>query len=69
MPGGIPVATVALNGGKNAGLLALQLLAIQDEALLNRLERFRCEQEEQVLQAVQKVKDQGFYNGFDGSGK
>ena len=69
MPGGIPVATVALNGGKNAGLLALQLLAIQDEALLNRLERFRCEQEEQVLQTVQKVKDQGFYNGFDGSGK
>lgn len=69
MPGGVPVATVALNGGKNAGLLALQILAIQNAELLNQLERFRCDQEAQVLQTVQNVKNLGYYNGFDGSGK
>ena len=37
MPGGIPVATVAIDGGKNAGLLAAEILAVSDEALRRRL--------------------------------
>lgn len=41
MPAGVPVATVALNGGRNAGLLAAQLLATTDEALRKRLAAHR----------------------------
>lgn len=39
MPGGIPVATVALNGAKNAAVLAAQILAVEDEALTRRWKR------------------------------
>jgi len=37
MPGGVPVATVALNGGKNAGILAAQILGSHDESILNKI--------------------------------
>lgn len=37
MPSGVPVATVAINGGKNAGLLAIQMLALEDEELAKKL--------------------------------
>ena len=40
MPSGIPVATVAINGGKNAGILAAKILATSDEALLSRLKAY-----------------------------
>ena len=40
MPGGIPVATVAINGGKNAGILAAKMLAMSDDSLLERLKEF-----------------------------
>ena len=48
MPSGIPVATVAINGGANAGLLAARMLAISDEALLNRLKDYAQNMKEQV---------------------
>lgn len=51
MPGGIPVATVAINGARNAGLLAVQILAVHDKSLTARLERFRQEQTRKVLEA------------------
>ena len=41
MPGGIPVATVAIGGGLNAGLLAAQILAVEGGALAQRLETYR----------------------------
>ncbi len=41
MPGGVPVATVAIGGAKNAGLLAVQILAASDEALLERVVRYK----------------------------
>ena len=44
MPGGIPVATMAINGSKNAGLFAAQILALTDSALAQRLQEFRKEQ-------------------------
>jgi len=43
MPRGVPVATVAINGATNAGLLALRILAIQDEQLAQQLENYRLE--------------------------
>ena len=51
MPGGIPVATVAINGAKNAALLAVQMLAIKDEDLAAKLEEFRKKQTQKVLDA------------------
>ena len=52
MPAGIPVATVAINGSKNAALLAIAILALQDTALLTQLEDFRREQTEKVVNTV-----------------
>ncbi len=49
MPAGVPVATTAINGAKNAALLAASILALQDEALAGRLEAFRREQTRAVL--------------------
>lgn len=49
MPGGIPVATVAIDGAKNAGLLAAQMLAITDEDLAGRLSAQRKEAAAKVL--------------------
>jgi len=52
MPGGIPVATVAIGtaGAKNAGLLAAQILSITDPALQDRLQKYRDDQRDSVLQ-------------------
>jgi 5-(carboxyamino)imidazole ribonucleotide mutase len=52
MPGGIPVATMAINGAKNAGLFAVQILALTDEALSEKLQQFRQAQTQQVLDAT-----------------
>lgn len=49
MPGGVPVATTAINGAKNAALIAVSILALQDAALAARLEEFRANQTEEVL--------------------
>ena len=47
----MPVATVAINGAKNAALIAVSILALKDEALAARLEMFRAKQTEDVLKA------------------
>ena len=52
MPSGVPVATVAINGAKNAALLAVQILALGDEELLRKLQAFRTAQTEKVLNTV-----------------
>ena len=51
MPGGIPVATMAINGAKNAGLFAVQILALTDQALEQKLAEFRKSQTQKVLEA------------------
>lgn len=51
MPGGIPVATVAVNGAKNAALLAIEILAVTDEILAAKLAESRRRETEAVLQA------------------
>lgn len=56
MPWGIPVATVAIDGGTNAGLLAAEMLALEDEALRDRLIARRKAEAERVLQKDEKLQ-------------
>jgi 5-(carboxyamino)imidazole ribonucleotide mutase len=56
MPFGVPVATVAVNGSKNAGLLACQILALENEELSNKLYEYRKEMEQRVLQSAEDVE-------------
>ncbi len=62
MPAGIPVATVAINGAKNAGLLALRILASTDKALQAKLDNYRAELSDLVItknnELQQKLKQQ-----------
>ena len=51
MPAGVPVATVAINGAKNAALIAVSILALSDPALAERLDAFRARQTADVLKA------------------
>ncbi|MBL0126787.1 MAG: 5-(carboxyamino)imidazole ribonucleotide mutase [Flavobacteriales bacterium] len=64
MPAGVPVATVAVNGARNAGILAVQILAIHDPKLSEKLAAFKGEQEEKVRDGIAVLKQQ-FPNGFD----
>lgn len=50
MPSGVPVATMAINGAKNAALYAISILALQDPSLKKKLDDFRQEQADKVLQ-------------------
>ena len=58
MPSGIPVATVALNGAKNAAVLAAQILAVSDEALAAKLNADRVEMSAQIAQKEQKLQNE-----------
>ncbi|MBE6788298.1 MAG: 5-(carboxyamino)imidazole ribonucleotide mutase [Ruminococcaceae bacterium] len=57
MPSGIPVATVAINGGANAALLAAQILAVEDKALAEKLDKKRKDAAEVVLKKDAEVMD------------
>lgn len=57
MPNGVPVATVALNAAKNAGILAAQILAIQDETLLQKITEYKQSLSEQVLKDAREVEN------------
>ena len=60
MPSGIPVATVAINGGTNAGLLAAKILATSDEALLGRLKAYSEKMKSQVEAKDARLKEIGY---------
>lgn len=60
MPSGIPVATVAINGGANAGILAAKILATSDPELLERLKAYSKEMKEQVEQKAAKLDELGY---------
>lgn len=62
MPGGIPVATVALNGAKNAGLLAAQILSLSDSALAGRLDQYRTRLRQQVESDASLLDHEGWQN-------
>jgi 5-(carboxyamino)imidazole ribonucleotide mutase len=55
MPGGVPVATVALNGAKNAGLLAVQILSVKNNALRTMLIEYKNKMNEDVMKKVKKL--------------
>ncbi len=65
MPYGVPVATVALNGAKNAGILAAQILALHDTSIAGKLEAFKEYQDDIVMESVKNVNRLGFRNEFD----
>ena len=56
MPAGVPVATVALNGARNAGILAAQIIGSSDTALLNRIAAFKEELKKKVLDSVKEME-------------
>jgi 5-(carboxyamino)imidazole ribonucleotide mutase len=55
MPAGVPVATVSIGSGKNAGLLALRILALSDASLAEKLEDFRLNQIEAVAEMNREI--------------
>ena len=62
MPSGIPVATVAINGGANAGLLAAKILATSDDELLQRLKDYSKSLKESVQAKDQRLQEVGYKN-------
>ncbi len=58
MPSGIPVATVAINGGANAALLAAQILAVEDAFLAKKLDEKRAAGAKAVLEKDERVSAQ-----------
>jgi len=65
MPNGIPVATVALNAAKNAGILAATILGAFDAALGDKVAAYKQQLETEVLHKVDKLKSEGWNNSFD----
>lgn len=65
MPNGVPVATVALNAAKNAGLLAAQIIGSADEGISAKMIAFKQSLDKEVLGKVNKLKKDGWSNCFD----
>lgn len=60
MPSGIPVATVAINGGANAGLMAAKILAVSDSDLLAKLKAYKEELKDGVMAKKEKIEEVGY---------
>lgn len=60
MPSGIPVATVAINGGANAGILAAKILATSDNEILNKLKAYKEELKDAVVAKKEKLENIGY---------
>ena len=56
MPAGVPVATVAIDGAANAAFLAVQILAVSDDALMEKMKAYRAAQTAKVLDADKKME-------------
>ncbi len=56
MPGGVPVATVALNGAKNAGILAAQIIATNDNKILKKVSQYKKLLEDKVKSSIKDLK-------------
>ncbi|GGA96906.1 N5-carboxyaminoimidazole ribonucleotide mutase [Puia dinghuensis] len=65
MPSGVPVATVALNGAKNAGILAGSIIGAFDPEVSFRVSAYKKQMEQEVLGKAEKLKDAGWGNTFD----
>lgn len=60
MPTGIPVATVAINGGANAGILAAKILATSDPELLDKLKKYTSSLKESVIKKDERLQEVGY---------
>ena len=60
MPSGIPVATVAIDGAKNAAILAAKILAVSDDELLEKLKKYTEEMKDQVKAKDARLKETGY---------
>lgn len=65
MPGGVPVATMALNGAKNAGILAASIIGAFDPVVGKRVAAFKHKLAEDVLSKVNALREEGWANEFD----
>ena len=65
MPNGVPVATVALNASKNAGILAAQILGSADDETGKKMDQYKKELESEVSRKIEKLKFDGWNNAFD----
>ncbi len=60
MPAGVPVATVALNGAKNAGILAVQIIGSADQRVAKKLDQFKKSLEEKVNESIKSMGKKGW---------
>lgn len=65
MPNGVPVATVALNAAKNAGILAAEILGTHDEAISKKVAAYKNSLINDVNEKIEKLKKEGWENKFD----
>ncbi len=65
MPAGVPVATVALNGAKNAGILAAQIIGTSDEAILSKISAYKQKLQDDVGKKITGLRAAGWPNNFD----
>ena len=65
MPNGVPVATVALNAAKNAGILAAEIIGAFDPAIGQKVADFKKNLESDVMVKVEKIRKEGWENNFD----
>lgn len=65
MPNGVPVATVALNGAKNAGILAAQIIGAFDHTVSGQLSDFKQTMADEVIEKAKGLRDKGWENQFD----
>jgi 5-(carboxyamino)imidazole ribonucleotide mutase len=65
MPNGIPVATVALNAAKNAGILAASIIGAFEPEVGEKIKAYKANLETEVLKKVEKLKSEGWANNFD----
>lgn len=65
MPNGVPVATVALNASKNAGILAAQILAVNDARLATRIAAYKQQLQTEVNEKIANLSAHGWNNNFD----
>ena len=65
MPNGIPVATVALNAAKNAGILAASILSTSSKSLAGKMDEFKLKMGKEVEAKAGKLREQGWKNQYD----
>jgi 5-(carboxyamino)imidazole ribonucleotide mutase len=65
MPNGVPVATMALNAAKNAGILAAEIIGTSDQAVSKKVADYKNSLTNEVIEKVEKLKKDGWENAFD----